>query len=658
MKYAMDLRKIGLLQGIVVAFVAAGAASDPAASILDYLNPTIDWHREIMALGLKPIDSQDVVLRETVRQNARQVLQLGFAIARAQAPALDNTARPAGGSTTTPTGTTNRLAAILASNAQLINQLQSQLDQLNPQVAKAPPDEATALIAKRDKIAAQLNFAKTRQNALQNLQTFMSGMDNSGSAGLLQRISDLEKSIPELQTNPQASSAQSTAVSADAAASSRPFEEENVGILGLIEELFSLTSRMTELSHVSAETQRLMANNNKLRDPLRVQLQSAIRQGEAISQAASTDDPARLAAQRQQLEALTDRLKQLTALSVPLGEQNAVISATITSMKEWDTTLLHEYERLARVLLIRLSMIAAILVLLLIISRIWGKIALRYVTDVRRRRQFMLVRRIVVGSIITMVLIASVVAEFGSLATFAGLITAGMAVALQSVILSGCAYFFFIGKYGVRVGDRVTISNITGDVIDIGLFRLYMMELAGTNRDLSPTGRIVVFSNSVLFQPSAFYKQMPGADYVWHEVALTLSPDTDHRAAETRLLGAVESVYNTYRDGIEKQYARVKDTVHLSVSTPRPVGRLRLVDAGLEYVIRYPVDIHRSGEIDDAITRKLLETIEQEPKLKLVPSGTPRIQPAANPPAPAKPGLQRSEAPDPDAPGKPAFRPA
>ncbi|HSZ57170.1 MAG TPA: mechanosensitive ion channel family protein [Tepidisphaeraceae bacterium] len=624
--------------------VLAAGAPDPTASVLDYLNRTIDWHREVWALGLKPIDSQDVVLRETSRQNARQVLQLGFAIARAEAQSLDNTPHPTSG----PTGGNARnIGAVLASNAQLIAQLQAQLDQLNPQVTKTPPDEAAPLIAKRDKLVAQLNFAKTRQSALQDIQAFMSGLDTSGSAGVLQRISDLEKSIPDLQNNPQSASIQSSAASADAAASDgRPFEAENVGILGLMEELFTLTGRITELGHVSADTQRLLDHNSKLRDPLRAQLQSAIRQGEAISQAAQTDDPAKLASQRQQLDALTTRLKQLTAVTVPLGEQNAVLGATISSLGEWQKVLDRESERLLRSLLFRLAMIAAIIIVLLLISRIWGKIALRYVTDVRRRRQFMLLRRVVVGSIITMVLIASVVAEFGSLATFAGLITAGIAVALQSVILSGCAYFFFIGKYGVRVGDRVTISNITGDVIDIGLFRLYLMELAGNSRDLSPTGRIVVFSNSVLFQPNAFFKQMPGADYVWHEVALTLSPDTDHRAAEERLLGAVESVYNTYRDQIERQYNRVKDSVHLSATTPRPVGRLRLVDAGLEYVIRYPVDIHRAGEIDDAITRKLLVTIEQEPKLKLVPSGTPRIQPAANASPSAKLGAERSEAPE------------
>jgi len=90
-----------------------------------------------------------------------------------------------------------------------------------------------------------------------------------------------------------------------------------------------------------------------------------------------------------------------------------------------------------------------------------------------------------------------------------GLITAGVAVALQTVILSGVAYFFFIGRFGVRVGDRVTITNITGDVIEIGLFRIYLMELSGSRTRPAtdrPSRRLLQLRS---LQPSAFYKQLP-----------------------------------------------------------------------------------------------------------------------------------------------------
>jgi hypothetical protein len=57
--------------------------------------------------------------------------------------------------------------------------------------------------------------------------------------------------------------------------------------------------------------------------------------------------------------------------------------------------------------------------------------------------------------------------------------------------------------------------------------------------------------------------------------------------------------------------------------------RMRFVDAGVEMVFRYPVVLQQASQIEDQITRKLLEAIGQEPKLKMVASGTPRIQSAA-----------------------------
>ena len=73
---------------------------------------------------------------------------------------------------------------------------------------------------------------------------------------------------------------------------------------------------------------------------------------------------------------------------------------------------------------------------------------------------------------------------------------------------------------------------MSGDVVEIGLVRLYLMELIGEEGDLHATGRVVGFSNSVLFQPAASFRQVPGTDYVWHTVTLILAPESDPQLAE------------------------------------------------------------------------------------------------------------------------------
>jgi small-conductance mechanosensitive channel len=390
-------------------------------------------------------------------------------------------------------------------------------------------------------------------------------------------------------------------------------------VFGLISEMFSLSGRMSQVNALAAQAGKIYDSNQRFRDPVGMEIRSAIRRAEQFSATEPTGDPAKLDAQRKEIDALAARFKLVAAAGVPLGEQNALIEASRQNLLNWRRTLGQEYTALLRSLLLRLGVLLATVMVVIVVSELWRRATYRYVHDARRRRQLMLIRRLAVGAAITIIIIASVVKEFGSLATFAGLITAGIAVALQTVILSGVAYFFFIGRFGVRVGDRVTITGITGDVVELGLFRLYLMELTGGKFDLRPTGRVVVFSNAVLFQPSAFYKQLPGADYVWHELSFVLALGEDPHQAEARLMAAVNSVYEEYRQSIEQQHRDVMSSLHIALKSPAPESRLKFIDEGIEFDVRYPVELRRAGEIDDKITRKILEETQREPKLKLVP---------------------------------------
>jgi small-conductance mechanosensitive channel len=219
------------------------------------------------------------------------------------------------------------------------------------------------------------------------------------------------------------------------------------------------------------------------------------------------------------------------------------------------------------------------------------------------------------------------VSQFSSLATFAGFITAGIAVGLQAVLLSVAAYFFIIGRYGIRVGDRISVAGITGDVVDLGLVRFYIMELAGTGLDFYPTGRIVVFSNSVLFQTGTpLFKQIPGAEYAWHEVVVVIAPSGNHKAAQEKLVAAVNAVYSRYRDEIERQHASIERRIDIQIEKPGPEARLQFADGGLELLVRYPVEIRRAPDIDEEMTRRVLDLVENDAVLKAAVSGTPKIR--------------------------------
>ena len=177
------------------------------------------------------------------------------------------------------------------------------------------------------------------------------------------------------------------------------------------------------------------------------------------------------------------------------------------------------------------------------------------------------------------------------------------------------------------MGDRIQLAGISGDVLEIGLFKLTLMELTNDANGRQPTGRIVVFPNSIVFQPNGnFYNQLPGSNYMWNELRLSLAPDCDYRLAEQRVVEVIGAVFSRFRDSIQRDYHNVESNLNLRFESPRPQSRLQFTDTGIEVVVRYPVPLVASAQAADDIARRLTDTLNREPGFRLVAQGTPALQ--------------------------------
>jgi hypothetical protein len=154
------------------------------------------------------------------------------------------------------------------------------------------------------------------------------------------------------------------------------------------------------------------------------------------------------------------------------------------------------------------------------------------------------------------------------------------------------------------------------------------MELAGTGADSQPTGRVVGLSNSIVFQSTAsLFKQVPGTNFIWHEISLTLMADSDYREVEHRMLDAVGAALKDYYPDLEKQRREMESNLSsVSVASLTPRVRFRLTPAGLEVHLHFPVDLRKAAEIDDRVTREILRAFEREPKLKVLAAEVPSIR--------------------------------
>jgi small-conductance mechanosensitive channel len=613
-----------LQSGAVPQAIKAQEISSEDAGIVQHLNAAITWYRQLASANESAGQPSDAYYLENARSLAKQAVQLAFQSAEIEA-AMQATEKGGGatgagpGPSTQTSDEQQNIAKAAASTATLIGQIQAQIEALNGEIAKASGKRLQELTLKRESLQEQLDFNQALEEALQKLTTFMRGAE-AAAGGLQREIDNLKTSVPDVFAKAPEKRA------ATAPSSSTLTAPEGAGVLNQVSLLFTRIAGLREVDQLMDGAAGVADMARRVQSPLRAKLRSTIQQGRDLANQPTPQDPTSLAAYRQKMISLTTQFKQIANATLPLTQEIILLEDVQANLRQWQSSVHSGYIHILEAVLIRLAFILLAVGIVLGLSEIWLKATFRYVRDARKRHQLLIVRRIATVILMAIILVLGFVSEFASLATFAGFLTAGIAVALQTVILSVAAYFFLIGRHGVRVGDRITVSGVTGDVIDVGLVRLFLMELGGAGPDLHPTGRVVVVSNSVLFQ-GALFKQIPGTAYTWHEVAVKLERGSDYSLAESKLLEAVNSVYSQYRESLEEQHQGLDGLVAIPVSAPRPQARLQLVQNGLDLVVRYPVVFYRESEIDDQMAKKVVEVIDSLPELKAT-VGAPTIRPA------------------------------
>jgi small-conductance mechanosensitive channel len=591
------------------------------ADIMAHLNAVVGWYRQVKAADDWTLQPSDDYYKSGQDELTNEVIVNAFGSARAMVGVIGDVREQATKNATADSRSA-RLATRAATNTEELANLQADMSDLEKRIASATPQDQPNLIAQRDLLQARVDLKSALGDTLGKAMVLVSSTDGTGNGqSLSDEVSTLQRTIPDLfddEGNPQSKKAPPPAA-----------HNLSDGLFSRALALASFVRYRHSLDLLIAGTGNLISGADKLSKPLGAELRDAVNSADAGgADPQATADTAHLGAERDRVEGLATRVKTLSAALMPLRAESIALDRSRNNLTEWRASLASQTDVILRTLFVRALALAVALVVLFILSEIWRRATYKYIKDPRRRRQLLLVRRFLTALLMGFVLITGFVSDFSSLATFAGFITAGIAVALQTVILSVAAYFFLIGRFGVKVGDRVTVSGVTGDVIDIGLVRVFLMELAGTGIDLHPTGRVVVLANSALFSATPLYKQLPGTDFAWHEIYVPLTDEADTIRTRDAILAAVQKVYGKYRSLIERQHGDLERIVDFKTEVPVPTGHIRLSDTGLEAVVRYPAEIRNMTEVDESVTAEILIVIRADETLRKSVTAMPRIRAA------------------------------
>jgi small-conductance mechanosensitive channel len=590
---------------------AAAALPAPmsAAEVIQMLDATVDWYRTLGVQQQIADEPSDLLSLSENRQIANQVVGLAFDVARASADQLVEGPPDAAAGNQASSAAQTLAARQQKLTAQIVS-IQNEMESMRAKLAAAPKNAKPALQGKIAELQGEIDLINAKKSMIGSIVTVVNGSDAKDASSLRSQIDAMAVALPSASPSPSPGTTAPTTQHPSNAPSPTPAAASRFGIWDEAADVFKLSEKVSAIDAIDHRTAALQAALSEIQSKLVTQLRALSARGDALMAQADTDNNAALGVTRDQLDALADQFKQASALFVPLRKQAALLDQYRRNLKNWREGVVDQSRSALKSLGIRAGVLALILGAVFALAELWHRGVLKYVQDSRKRYQLLLVRRIALWTLVVIIIGFTFASELGSIVTFAGLITAGLAVAMQSVLVSIVGYFFLIGKYGIRVGDRVQIGEVSGEIIELGMVRMYLMELAGRGSSI-PTGRVAAFPNSVVFQvTTGLFKQIPGVSFAWHDITLALPPEGDYESVKQKLFAAANEVLAEYREEIQRQTRELQRTTLSSAGGDAlPTVQLSYSAKGVDAHVRYPVQLAHAAEIDERMSRALLQVI-------------------------------------------------
>jgi len=269
-----------------------------------------------------------------------------------------------------------------------------------------------------------------------------------------------------------------------------------------------------------------------------------------------------------------------------------------------------------------LSVVLKLVMSLVVIAATW--IAYRVVGNVIRRQikdtahmhtLRMLVRNafFFVGSVVVLLIWLGV----GSNLTVAmGILGAGIAFASQEVIGSFAGYLNTVSGSIYRIGDRVRIGNVVGDVMDISIMRTTVMEIGEWVQADQYTGRIVTIANRAVFADPVYnYTQHWG--YLWDEIVVPITYNSDWQRAAEIMLGHAQEYTEELHAEAEAGLNKMIERYPLQSTQVASTIYMTMTDNWIEITLRYIVDARERRKIKGQLHRELLQHFEKEEKITI-----------------------------------------
>ncbi len=261
--------------------------------------------------------------------------------------------------------------------------------------------------------------------------------------------------------------------------------------------------------------------------------------------------------------------------------------------------------RFQRLMLALVGMITVI-----VAFRLFARFLVRRVEDTDTRYR---ARKIITAvQYLTVLFVLAVVFKdsLGGLTVAFGVAGAGIAFALQEVIVSvaGWAAVSFGSYY--RVGDRIQLGSVVGDVIDIGMLRTTLMECGQWVKGDLYNGRIVRVANSYVFKdPVVNYSA--DFEFLWDEMTVPVTFSSDLGLARSLIESVLEDTVGDFSKQAGDAWQRMVQKYRIEDARVAPMVTLVFNDNWVEFTARYVVSFQKRRITKDLLYSGILTGIQE-----------------------------------------------
>ena len=216
-----------------------------------------------------------------------------------------------------------------------------------------------------------------------------------------------------------------------------------------------------------------------------------------------------------------------------------------------------------------------------------------------------------VAGVLVLLLVGSIwLKGIQTLATYLGLVSAGVAIALKDPLTNIAGWIFIISRRPFTLGDRIQIGAHAGDVIDIRVFQFTLIEIGNWVDADQSTGRIIDINNAKIFTETlANYTK--GFRYIWNEIPVLVTFESDWKKAKTILWNIVKRHSESLTPSAEKSLREANKRFMIFYTQLTPIVYTSVKESGVLLTVRYMCEPRKRRGSTEAVWEDILTEFGQ-----------------------------------------------